>query len=198
MKKRPHRIEYTKRIVEQHSIPAAGEWASLSPLWGALLGNGLEGLDWEEREEICRTGKPPHLWEPHREGRNGYVAKMKGDAIIIVEWCAGVKQDHMQIAIPLAQWPMKLGWCAPNPALEGPGIYRRSLDDLYIFNLAYAHSEICQRAIAEMAKRVFGEEWGPHMAWQADAIRKAIYKVLPESAPEGYKAEKPNAKKKKR
>lgn len=132
-----------------------------------------------------RTGK----------GRNGYVAKVKGDAIIIVEWLAGVKQDHMQMAIPLAQWPMGLGWCAPNPALEGPGIYRRSVNDFYVANLNYVHFEICQAAIVEMARRVFNEEWGPHMARMADAIRKAIYRVLPDSAPADYKASKAHAKK---
>lgn len=193
MKKRPHHIEYSKRIaelVEQYGIPAAGEPASLSPLWSALLGSGMGGLTWEDKEEICRTGKSPHLWEPRRDGRTGYAAKIKDDAIIIDEWSAGVKQKHMQIVIPLAQWPMKSGWevaTPPSPFFERPLGHRRSVNDLDVVNLAYVQCEICQRAIAEMAKRVFNEDPGPHMARQADAIRKAIYKVLPESATGGWK-----------
>lgn len=177
MKKRPHHIEYSQRIaelVEQYGIPDPGQWASLSPLWGALL--GVEGLVWEEREEICRTGKSPAYWEPRREGRTGYAAKIKGDAIIIEEWSAGVKQRHMELSIPVAQWPVRLSWDVPN--------------------LVFAQSEVCERAIAEMAKRVFNEEWGPHMVRQADAMRGAIYKVLPESVPAEIKAAKANAKKK--
>lgn len=91
--------------------------------------------------------------------------------LLIEVWGAGKKQPHMAMQLHLKYWPI-------TPTYD-------------IYNIALAHYELCYNLRLFMARRVFNEEVDPAQnQLEADKMREAIYKVLPESRPYKLKEKK--------
>lgn len=133
-----------------------------------LLKDFIGDMQSEDRMFVLDHGFPP-FFPDARVGREGFSAKLKKDSIEIEYWCYGKKQNKRGITIPIADWPTHEDWRVGVP------------------NLPFAQSDIARNALVSMFQRTLTELDPCEIELRTTEIRKAIYRVLPESTPEQSK-----------